>query len=62
MRQAFGRLPEGYSSVFRFDPGEALVILGLLPPRGGISGFKHISLREKELSILMIPYTRALQP
>jgi hypothetical protein len=39
-KDAFGQLPDGYISIRRFDPREALVILGLLPPPGRYFGYQ----------------------
>jgi hypothetical protein len=32
MSNLWGPLPDGYEDIFRFDPGDAIVILGKLPP------------------------------
>lgn len=37
---AFGSLPQGYNVSFRFDPREAIVILGLMPPPAAYFGLQ----------------------
>jgi hypothetical protein len=37
----FGRTEPGYNSVFRFDPREAVIILGQLPPPAAYFGLQH---------------------
>jgi hypothetical protein len=44
---AFGQYYPGYSSTFRFDPREAIVILGLMPPPAAYFGLQtYLSTRE----------------
>ncbi len=39
-KNAFGLTPDGYDSSFRFDPREAIVILGILPPPAAYFGLQ----------------------
>ncbi len=39
-RNAFGRLPDGYISAHRFDPREAIIVIGNLPPLGRYFGYQ----------------------
>jgi hypothetical protein len=39
-KDAFGATKEGYSTSFRFDPNEAIVIFGLLPPKAVYLGLQ----------------------
>jgi len=46
-RNAFGLMPKGYNSIYRFDPREAIIILGLLPPPAKYFGLQtYIFTRE----------------
>ncbi len=39
-RYAFGKVADGYASIHRFDPREAVIILGNLPPIGRYFGYQ----------------------
>lgn len=39
-KNAFGATKEGYSTSFRFDPNEAIVIFGFLPPKAVYFGLQ----------------------
>ncbi|HQN19520.1 MAG TPA: hypothetical protein PKV86_10285, partial [Syntrophobacteraceae bacterium] len=39
-KNAFGETKEGYSTSFRFDPNEAIVIFGFLPPKAVYFGLQ----------------------
>lgn len=38
--QAFGPTPEGYSSIFRLDPREAIIVFGMMPPPAAYFGIQ----------------------
>ncbi|MFH1875134.1 MAG: hypothetical protein ABH859_08160 [Pseudomonadota bacterium] len=38
--QAFGQTPDGYSSVLRLDPREAIVVFGIMPPPAAYFGMQ----------------------
>jgi hypothetical protein len=59
---AFGQTPPGYSTTFRFDPREAIVILGQLPPPAAYFGIQtYLYTREGDFSTESETYQFILQ-